>query len=106
MLGLSQLVPGGRGAQAILATHASDWQAYSKAASTPPVSTPESWQTFCTTLQASRIGSEVHLPTAVLAGARGIVAMSLLKVGAGWSATYGTGALLLQLQWVVWQEPC
>jgi hypothetical protein len=44
-----------------------------------------------THLQASRLGGEVHLPTAVLAGARGIVAMSLLKVGAGWSATYGTG---------------
>jgi len=34
---------------------------------------------------------EAGLPTALLAGAKGLVVMSLIKLGAGWSATFGTG---------------
>lgn len=41
--------------------------------------------------QATRLQPEAGLPTALLAGARGLVIMSLIKLGAGWSATFGTG---------------
>lgn len=43
------------------------------------------------TLQASRLPREQQLPTAVLGGAAGVALISVLKLGAGWSASYGTG---------------
>eukprot|EP00983_Pelagomonas_calceolata_P020527 646639-Pelagomonas_calceolata.AAC.3 len=44
----------------------------------------------CLLAQAARLQPEAGLPTALLAGAKGLVVMSLIKLGAGWSATYGT----------------
>lgn len=41
--------------------------------------------------QTTRLQPEQHLPSTVLAGACGLVVMSLVKVGACWSATFGTG---------------
>ncbi len=45
----------------------------------------------CARAQVSRLHPESGVPAAVLAGACGLVVMSLVKVGAGWSATFGTG---------------
>jgi lipid-binding SYLF domain-containing protein len=44
-----------------------------------------------TFMAASRLEPERQLPASVLRGARGLALMSVLRVGAGWSATVGTG---------------
>ncbi|KAL6753055.1 DUF500-domain-containing protein [Haematococcus lacustris] len=56
--------------------------------------------------QASRLQPEAHLPTAVLAGARGLVVMSVLKMGAAWSATFGTGLVVARSPEGAWSAPC
>jgi len=42
-------------------------------------------------MAASRLESERALPGGVLQGARGLALMSVLRVGAGWSGTVGSG---------------
>ena len=44
-----------------------------------------------TFMAASRLEPERQLPASVLQGARGLAVRSVLRVGAGWSATFGTG---------------
>lgn len=59
-------------------------------------------QTFT---HASRAEPEKGLPTAVLQGARGLAVLTALKVGAGWSAAYGTG-LVVTRKGSNWSAPC
>jgi hypothetical protein len=45
----------------------------------------------CCVLQAIRLEPERGLPTSLLAGARGLALLSVVRLGAGWSCTAGTG---------------
>ncbi len=57
-------------------------------------------------LQAARLEPERALPTSMLAGARGLALLSVLKVGAGWSATVGSGLVLARQADGTWSAPC
>ena len=60
----------------------------------------------CLPLQASRADPERRLPATVLAGAKGLALLSVLKVGAGWSATLGTGLVISRQRNGSWSAPC
>ncbi len=57
-------------------------------------------------VQTSRLQPEESIPSSVLAGACGLVIMSLVKVGAGWSATFGTGVVVSRNSAGQWSAPC
>jgi hypothetical protein len=48
-------------------------------------------------LQAIRLEPERGLPSSLLAGARGLALLSVVRLGAGWSCTAGTGECLFLL---------
>ncbi|KIZ06123.1 SH3 domain-containing protein [Monoraphidium neglectum] len=59
-----------------------------------------------TFMAASRLEPERQLPASVLRGARGLALMSVLRVGAGWSATVGTGLVVSRQLDGSWSPPC
>lgn len=50
------------------------------------------------TLQAARLEPERSVPATLLAGAKGLALLSVVRLGAGWSCTAGTGNYSRQLQ--------
>ncbi|KAI8466576.1 MAG: hypothetical protein J3K34DRAFT_524441 [Monoraphidium minutum] len=59
-----------------------------------------------TFMAAGRLEQERGLPAGVLRGARGLALMSVLRVGAGWSATFGTGLVVARQGDGSWSAPC
>ncbi|GBF96574.1 hypothetical protein Rsub_09157 [Raphidocelis subcapitata] len=59
-----------------------------------------------TFMAASRLEPERGLPSSVLAGARGLALLSVLRVGAGWSATVGSGLVVARQADGSWSPPC
>lgn len=60
-------------------------------------------QTFT---RAGRLEPERSLPQAVLQGAQGLALLSVIKIGAGWSAALGTGLVVSRQANGSWSAPC
>lgn len=65
----------------------------------------------CNILQSfvnvGRLSPEASIPPAILQGAKGLAVLSVLRVGAGWSGTYGTGLVLSRTaDGAGWSAPC
>jgi hypothetical protein len=59
-----------------------------------------------TFMGAARLEPERQLPAGVLTGARGLALLSVLRVGAGWSCTVGTGVVVARQRDGSWSAPC
>lgn len=59
-----------------------------------------------TFIAAARLEPEKGVPTAVLQGAKGLAVLSVLKLGAGWSCTVGTGKQALSCSVGVYSMLC
>jgi lipid-binding SYLF domain-containing protein len=53
-------------------------------------------------LQAVRPELERQLPTSLLRGVRGLALLSVMRVGAGWSCTAGTGLVVARQRNGTW----
>lgn len=60
-------------------------------------------QTFT---RAVRLRSEESLPMALLQGCRALVLLSSVKLGAGWSCSFGTGLVVARSPGGGWTAPC
>jgi lipid-binding SYLF domain-containing protein len=73
----------------------------------PPPPPPQVANVLQTFTHAARAEPERALPAAVLQGARGLAVLSTLKVGAGWSAAFGTGLVVARRPGGGgWSAPC
>lgn len=56
--------------------------------------------------EAIRLEPERGLPAQLLAGARGLALLSVVRLGAGWSCTAGTGIVVSRQRSGAWSAPC
>ncbi|KAF6266021.1 hypothetical protein COO60DRAFT_1676403 [Scenedesmus sp. NREL 46B-D3] len=56
--------------------------------------------------EATRLEPERGLPSSLLAGARGLALLSVVRLGAGWSCTAGTGIVVSRQRSGAWSAPC
>lgn len=62
----------------------------------------QSYSHYLSNTQALRPELERHLPTSLLRGARGLALLSVMRVGAGWSCTAGTGLVMARQRNGAW----
>lgn len=60
-------------------------------------------QTFA---KVGRLQPEQGLPAKVLQGCKGLAVLSVLKVGAGWSCSFGSGIIVSRASDGTWSAPC
>ncbi|WIA15988.1 hypothetical protein OEZ85_012727 [Tetradesmus obliquus] len=56
--------------------------------------------------EAIRLEPERGIPAQLLAGARGLALLSVVRLGAGWSCTAGTGIVVSRQRSGAWSAPC